>query len=175
MPPTDSVTENHYFSLSCLLYPHVRTTPNFTAFGYYEHHWPQEMYLSPTSPLVHEIQFPEGFDIATTPLVSFRRSDLLLTKPQIVGIHESLHPERAGKDDFRLFGDELVIDVPPIEYLRLFTAPLPEANYGTLIVSTAGHWTMGTLWGLHDPSMPHSGFSNILEMFEESMSAWTAD
>lgn len=132
------------------------------------------MYLSPTSPLVHDLQFPEGFDIATTPLVTFRRSDMLFTKAELTHIHNALHPERAAAvENFELFGGDLVIDVPAVEYLRLFTAPLPEANYGTLVVSTGGHWTPWTLYGLHNDPAPHSDEASVFGLFEESMMAWS--
>lgn len=65
------------FSLSCMLYPHVIHTPTFPKFEgkAVDSHLalPQELYLNPESPLVASIKFPPHFDIAKTPLVSFRR------------------------------------------------------------------------------------------------------
>lgn len=69
----DSISENHFFSLSCMLYPHVKTTPDYNAPNYYDHGYQQDLFLEKTSPLVPYLRFPKDFDIDTTPLVTFRR------------------------------------------------------------------------------------------------------
>ncbi|KAI0338215.1 hypothetical protein BDW22DRAFT_1363087 [Trametopsis cervina] len=169
----DSVTEGHFFSLSCSLFPHVRATPNYTENPYFDRAWPQNLYLNPQSPLVQYLQLPEGFDIAQTPLVTFRRVDLLLTQDHLRQLYAQLHPERASQPGFELFGGDAVWEMAPAEYLGMLTAPLPEANYGTLIVSTAGHWTVGTMPGLKDTHMRGEGIDNVIEFFAESMKEWS--
>jgi len=168
----DSVSEGHFFSLSCLLYPHVRATPNYTENPYFDRAWPQNLYLNPDSPLVSSLHPPEGFNISLTPLVTFRRVDLLLTQDQLRDVHRNLHPDEAFRPDFQLFGDEPVWELLPTEYLDMLTAPLPEANYGTLVASTAGHWTVGTISGLKNTSLPGDGIQNVMEFFGEAMGVW---
>ncbi|THG94674.1 hypothetical protein EW026_g6840 [Hermanssonia centrifuga] len=168
----DSVTENHFFSLSCLLYPHVIATPNYTLNPYWDRAWPQNLYLNPDSPLVPYLKPPAGFNMSITPLVTFRRVDLMLTQEQLTDVYHSLHPEQAQNEQFQLFGGDQVWELPPSEYLSLFTAPLPEANYGTLITSTAGHWTVGTIPGLKNDNLPGSGIQNVIDFFEDAMQVW---
>ncbi|KDQ55677.1 hypothetical protein JAAARDRAFT_133460 [Jaapia argillacea MUCL 33604] len=168
----DSMTENHFFSLSCILYPHVIATPNYTENPYYDRAWAQHLYLSPSSPLVSALSFPPGFDITITPLVTFRRIDLLLSQPELVGLHHKLHAdEESLTDNYTLFSDETTWNMSPSEYMPIFLAPLPEANYGTLIVSTGGHWTTTLFQGYRDESLTSSGYGilNLLSFFRESM------
>jgi hypothetical protein len=71
----DSVTQQHFFSLSCILYPDVIATPTFEEDKIHDRDsalW-QHLYLSPQSPLIHSIKFPDEFEIGLTPLVSFKR------------------------------------------------------------------------------------------------------
>ncbi|OCH87641.1 hypothetical protein OBBRIDRAFT_735813 [Obba rivulosa] len=165
----DSVTENHFFSLSCLLYPHVRATPNYTENPYFDRAWPQNLYLDPTSELIPYLSFPPGFNISTTPLVTFRRVDLLLEKDEIEDIyHEMHHPP----PEFQLFSEEKYWSMSPKEYMQILYSPLPRANYGTLIVSTGGHWTTTLLGGLRNQTAPGHGIDAVLELFKESMVAW---
>ncbi|GJE90055.1 hypothetical protein PsYK624_061780 [Phanerochaete sordida] len=168
----DSVTENHFFSLSCLLYPHVIATPNYTLNPYWDRAWPQNLYLNPKSPLVEKLQLPEGFNISVTPLVTFRRVDLLLSSDQLVELYRTTQPYHASQENFDLLGGDQVWEIPPSEYLSIFTAPLPQANYGTMIVSTAGHWTPGTFHGLRDPDLPFDGIENVLAFFSDAMAVW---
>ncbi|KAI0784629.1 hypothetical protein C8Q75DRAFT_375836 [Abortiporus biennis] len=167
----DSVTENHFFSLSCLLSPHVRATPNYTENPWFERDWFQHLYLSPASPLVDSIHLPSGFDIATTPLVTFRRVDLLLSGEQLTNLYRKLYQPSA---DFPLFSDELYWTLPPSDYLSVFQKPLPEGNYGTLIVNTAGHWSTNLLAGFLADTMPenHLGMAGVLQFFEKAMTLW---
>lgn len=155
-----------------MLYPHVRATPNYTENPYWDRAWPQNLYLNPDSPLVDELHFPEGFNISITPLVTFRRVDLLLTQEQLQDLYHNTQPYHAAQKDFNLLGGDQVWEFAPSEYLSLFTAPLPEANYGTMIVSTAGHWTVGTFPGLRDDSMLGEGIGNVLDFFEDAMRVW---
>ena len=66
------MTENHFFSLSCILHPHVIATPDYTG-PEYDRGYPQNLYLDPDSSLIPSLHFPPGFSIERTPLVSFRR------------------------------------------------------------------------------------------------------
>ena len=166
------MTENHFFSLSCLLYPHVIATPNYTLNPYFDRAWPQNLYLNPESPLVEKLNPPEGFNISLTPLVTFRRVDLLLTTEQLENIYHTVEPQHTSQQGFSLLGGDQVWEIPPSEYLALFTAPLPAANYGTLVVSTAGHWTVGTFSGLKDDSLPFGGIDRVLALFTDAMPLW---
>ncbi|KAI0784627.1 hypothetical protein C8Q75DRAFT_778140 [Abortiporus biennis] len=170
----DSVTENHFFSLSCILYPHVRATPNYTENPYFERHWPQNLYLREDSPLIPSLNFPVGFNLSVTPLVTFRRVDLLLSGEQLEQLHRETYHD---KDDFQLFSKELYWSMAPSEYLEIFQKPLPEANYGTLIVSTAGHWTTTLMSGFRDESKENDGYGidNVLKFFRVAMKKWADD
>ncbi|KAJ7179576.1 hypothetical protein C8R46DRAFT_1325242, partial [Mycena filopes] len=160
----DSITEGHFFSLSCVLAPHVRATPNYLENPYFDRAWPQNLYLDPDSPLISELTFPKGFSIAETPLVTFRRVDLLFEKHQLVELHREMYSEAAN---FSLFSDEAVWTLDPAEYLGLFTAPLPRGNYKTM-VSTAGHWTTGLFSGYRN----ESGIAGVIGFFGHAMRKW---
>ncbi|KAG8885058.1 hypothetical protein FRB98_002017 [Tulasnella sp. 332] len=133
----DSVTEEHFFSTSCTLYPHVIATPDYTGRYDWDRAWPQNLYLNPNSPLVSRIKFPEGFEIEKTPLLTFRRVDLLFNRTEIVSIHNG---GRTPPTNATLFGEEASWDMSPADYFPIFLSPFP-LNYHTLIVSTGGHWS----------------------------------
>ena len=172
----DSVTENHFFSLSCLLYPHVRATPDYVANPYFDRGWPQHLYLEPSSPLVKSISFPPGFDIHTTPLVTFRRVDLLFEQPQLDALYHSLHPDSSYvAANESIFSSEAAWNVSPEEYVKIFTSPLPQGNYATMVVSTGGHWTTTLFAGLKDTSMFKDGIENVVGFFSEAMEAWARE
>lgn len=160
----DSITDNQFFSLSCILYPHVIGPEN-----------ENQLYLNPASPLISEFNFPEGFDIATTPLVSFRRLDLLYDLQELVDHYQELYNP---PPDFTLFNDNKppAYSFSPKEYIPMFTAPLPLGGYSTLITSTAGHWTPGTFRGLLDSSKPESGsgMDKITDFFRHVATRWAA-
>lgn len=156
-----------------MLYPHVIATPNYTLNPYFDRAWPQNLYLNPKSPLVNKLHPPLGFNISTTPLVTFRRVDLLLTEEQLSELYRTTNPEKAAQENFQLMaGGDQAWEILPSEYLSIFTAPLPEANYGTMVVSTAGHWTVTTLPGLKDDSMRKQGIDNVLNFFSDAMKVW---
>ena len=193
----DSVTENHFFSLSCLLWPHVIATPDYTKSNSFDRAWPQHLYLNPASPLLeddahvlitghragHEarrrIELPEGFDIAKTPLVSFRRIDLLFSPKELETMHKELHPEYyQANASFKLFEEEAVWSISPEEYLDVFTQEVPLGRYRTMVVSTAGHWTMGLFKGYNvegaktENGGPVYGYDGLLTFFGEAMEKW---
>lgn len=72
---TDSISEEHFFSLSCLLYDHVTALPVLPEFAASpaDRVQPQHLYLRADSPLMASLEFPPGFELDTTPLVGFRR------------------------------------------------------------------------------------------------------
>jgi hypothetical protein len=175
------VTENHFFSLSCTLYPHVRATPNYTENPYFDRAWPQNLYLNPGSPLVKTLSLPEGFDVAETPLVTFRRNDLLLTRAELEALHRAKHPEMyenagsgAGKDGFALFSGEQYWSQSPREYFEWFTAPAPM-RYGTLFTNTGGHWTTSLFAGFHEEDAEGHGIRPMLDFFGSAMERWARE
>lgn len=61
--------------------------------------------------------------------------------------------------------------------MDMFTAPLPEANYATMVVSTGGHWTTTLLSGFRDESKADSGYGidDIIKFFGIAMKKWATD
>ncbi|KAG2127491.1 hypothetical protein DEU56DRAFT_528860 [Suillus clintonianus] len=186
----DSITENHFFSLSCLLYPHVRATPNYTENPYFDRAWQQNLYLSPSSPIIPEIAMPEGFSIENTPLVSFRRVDLLLNGTELDAIYhssaffdeptdfDSEDPSSQPNRTESLFSDEAFWSLSPSEYMPTFLDSPPDANYGTLVVSTAGHWTTTVFGAFRDDDAGEDagyGIQNVLAFFKVAMRAWAEE
>ena len=169
----DSVTENHFFSISCMLFPHVLGSPNYTENPYFDRGWPQHLHLNPDSPLVTRLKFPPGFDIFTTPLVTFRRIDLLFSQQELIDIYHSANPD--APRNIKLFSDERVWTDSPSEYLQVFTAPLPQANYRTLVASTGGHWTTTLFSGFQDERAEGNGIREVLKIFETAMPRWAQD
>ncbi|KAI0041294.1 hypothetical protein FA95DRAFT_710773 [Auriscalpium vulgare] len=174
----DSITENHFFSLSCVLYPHVRATPIYDAHSSFDRAWPQNLYLNPASPLISSLSLPPGFSIEQTPLVTFRRIDLLLSQADLRDLHRAHHPDTYAQNaSFDLFSDEPTWSMSPSEYMPMFLAPLPEARYSTLIASTAGHWTTTLFAGYHNSSEEEvgHGVKALLPFFGEAMDSWAGD
>lgn len=173
----DSMTENHFFSLSCLMYPHVRATPIYDQNAGYDRAWPQNIYLSPNSPLILTLRFPPGFSIERTPLVTFRRVDLLLSEPELISLHASHYSDLYDADPaFRLFADDVPVwTLSPSYYMPIFTSPLPDANYAAMVVSTAGHWTTMKFLGYRDENRPGSGIAGVLDFFAVSMQWWASE
>ncbi|KAH7869195.1 uncharacterized protein C8R40DRAFT_1155648, partial [Lentinula edodes] len=166
----DSITEGHFFSISCLLYPHVLATPDYVQNPYFDRAWPQHMYLNPSSPVLPTLQYPPGFNISTTPLITFRRVDLLLSTSELEILHREKHPEMYEEDgvgnNFTLFSDEAVWSLSPSTYIEnLFLLPPPYGNYANLIVSTAGHWTTSMFSG-------YASIDGLISFFAEAMHAW---
>ncbi|KAG6836543.1 hypothetical protein H0H93_006923 [Arthromyces matolae] len=170
----DSITEGHFFSLSCILYPHVIATPTYTPNSYFDRAWPQNLYLNPESPLLKDIFIPGDFDIEKTPLVTFRRIDLLMNKEELERIHANLHPDTV--ENFSLFSEEATWNMSPTEYLPLFF----ENGYSTLVVSTGGHWTT-TLFGGYGVNAPlafegaNRAIDGVIDFFEHAMRKWATD
>jgi hypothetical protein len=215
----DSISEGHFFSLSCSLFPHVIATPNYEGGGSFDRAWPQNMYLNPESPLIQTLSLPTGFNISTTPLVTFRRVDLLWTQEELEKMHQEWYPEKYparpphsngnppikdsgldldadadvdiemelngatketnannGPPPFKLFSEEATWSLSPSEYVSIFTNSLPESNYGTLIISTAGHWTTTLFSGYRDESKESEGYGidGLIEFFGKAMDRWVS-
>ncbi|KAH7889035.1 hypothetical protein F5I97DRAFT_2006482 [Phlebopus sp. FC_14] len=178
----DSISENHFFSLSCLLYPHVRATPNYTENPYYDRAWSQNLYLSPTSPLLAELNYPANFSIESTPLATFRRVDLLLSKDDLDSLFRSTLRTEADEEDptgavtpKSLFSEEQTWSLSPSEYMPMFLASPPDGNYGTLIVSTAGHWTTTLMSAFRDDDAGEDagfGIEGVKAFFRVAMRTW---
>jgi hypothetical protein len=138
-----------------------------------------------------KLSLPPGFDIAKTPLVTFRRNDLLYSKEELETMHKELHPEfyKSTTNDsapFKLFGEEAVWTIPPSTYLTdIFLSP--TSHYRTLIVSTAGHWTTNLFAGYNKGKNPAEeeenleekkegdpvyGYDGLVGFFAEAMQRW---
>jgi hypothetical protein len=130
--------------------------------------------LNPSSPLIPTLSLPVNFSIEHTPLVTFRRIDLLLNKTELIDLHKEIYNP---PDNFELFSKEQFWSLSPKEYMPMFLAPLPEANYGTIIASTGGHWTTTVLRGLRDESKKDTGYGieGVLEFFNHAMKKWATD
>lgn len=174
----DSITEGHFFSLSCMLFPHVIATPTYTPNSYFDRAWPQNLYLNPDSPLLRpstpthkQLTLPPGFNISTTALVTFRRIDLLFTQLELVDIHNVVHPN--PPTNFSLFSEEAAWSISPSEYMPLFL----KGGYSTMVVSTAGHWTT-TLFGAYGDDAPvklenaRQGLDGVIDFFGHAMRKW---
>ncbi|KIJ60062.1 hypothetical protein HYDPIDRAFT_99472 [Hydnomerulius pinastri MD-312] len=178
----DSITENHFFSLSCLLYPHVRATPNYTENPWFDRAWAQNLYLSPTSPLLAELDYPANFSVESTPLVTFRRVDLLMNKEDLESLYHSTLRSEADEQDPSahnttkpLFSEESTWSMSPSEYMPTLLSSPPEANYGTLVVSTGGHWTTTLMSAFRDEEAGEDagfGIEGVKAFFKVAMRTW---
>ena len=106
--------------------------------------------------------------------MTFRRVDLLLSQKELEDLHRKLYNPPSN---FSLFSDEKFWSLSPKEYMPLFTSPTPEGNYGTLVASTAGHWTTTLLHGFRDESKANSGYGidKVLDFFEQAMKMWAKE
>ena len=56
-----------------------------------------------------KLSFPKGFDVARTPLVTFRLIDLLLSKDELISVHKPSQPKNVVTlDDTDLFSDDVM-------------------------------------------------------------------
>ncbi|EJD41251.1 hypothetical protein AURDEDRAFT_90398 [Auricularia subglabra TFB-10046 SS5] len=165
----DSLTEGHFFSLSCILHPHVRAEPLYRPGESFYRAWAQSLYLLPTSPLARTLRFPPGFDIEQTPLATFRRVDAILAPEELLPLYARVAPDRVKSDNpdpEALYGNlqEALFNLDSSEVLALFTSP-PPLNFGTLIISTGAHWTQSVFGALH-------GYEEILEFLGHTARLW---
>ncbi|GAA5915952.1 hypothetical protein JCM6882_000189 [Rhodosporidiobolus microsporus] len=136
----DSLSEQHFFSLGCTLFPHVEVR-------WGEGWWEQLMFLRPDSPLATSLSFPPAFSISSTPLITNLRTDHGFSKDELRTIYEST-PQAALIPSSKLFTDYPVQSPPVEEYLdRFFSHPSTTGNwssserYQALLFSTAAHFT----------------------------------
>ncbi|EGO00375.1 hypothetical protein SERLA73DRAFT_168148 [Serpula lacrymans var. lacrymans S7.3] len=173
----DSISEGHFFSLSCTLFPHVIATPNYTQNPYFDRAWPQHLYLSPSSPLIPLLQkegFPPGYSIADTPLVTFRRVDLLMSQEELNELYARRTPTPLSSQPNR-HGPLSPLRIPPPSSLSPLPLPPSHLHYSTLILSTAGHWTTTLLHAFRDESLGDDagyGIAGVLGFFERAMAVW---
>lgn len=162
----DSVTEGHFFSMSCSLFPHVRAVPDYKSNEQWDRSWTQHLYFYRDSPLLSNITVPEGFDIDATPLVTFRRSDLILPRSEITAVHRKMYGRASS---FVLFGGEEPYEVSIKNQTDMFIG----GSYATMVISTAGHWRAQTLTAYADDSQPNGlNLNGILDLFEASIREW---
>jgi len=99
-----------------------------------------------------------------------------LSQTELEDLHRKEHPELyVPPNNFTLFSDERAWSLSPTDYMRIFTAPLPQARYATLILSTAGHWTTTLMSGFRDePAGQDAGFgiTSVLDFFGVAMRRW---
>lgn len=144
------------------------------------------MFLSPTSPLIHELRFPRDFSIENTPLVTFRRVDLLLSKDELQTLYQNAYPSNTKEQDpsdtndttKSLFSDESTWSLSPSEYMPIFLSSPPEGNFGTLVVSTAGHWTTTLMSAFHDDDAGEAagyGIEGVKAFFRLAMRSWAEE
>jgi len=99
--------------------------------------------------------------------------DLLLGKSDLTELWKDFP---GGNHSRGLFdGGEDVWDLDPSVYVPVFLASLPEANYRSMILSSAGHWTVGTLPGFKDESDPSNvhAYSEMLDFYQIVTDNWT--
>ena len=165
----DSVSENHFFSLSCILGSHVVGFPNYTKTPNFDRKWAQHLYLNPASPLLSKITLPAGFNISGTPLVTSRRSDILFSADEIDALYrETEHGKQLGANGTPFTStDRRTITVPIDEYIGEFLAPLPKSWYSTLIIATGAHWTP-----YHFSKMVPNDEAGVAEFFKVVSRRW---
>ncbi|KAF8513175.1 hypothetical protein BU17DRAFT_53470 [Hysterangium stoloniferum] len=158
----DSISDGHFFTISCILYPHVRADPEYP----FDRDGKQHLYLSRSSSLITQLKYPSGFDIDKTPLVTFQRVDLLLGKATLKALYLNKSSSASPPE---LFSEQLVWAPDPAIYLPFFLGTLPY-NYQTLILNTAGHWVTSLFMGFanHNESEGY-GLAPLLEFFGDAM------
>ncbi|GAA5895868.1 hypothetical protein JCM5296_006688 [Sporobolomyces johnsonii] len=128
----DSLSEQHFFSLGCTLFPHVEVR---WGVGWQE----QFMYLNPNSPALASLVLPANFSIEKTPIISQFRTDHGFEKQELYDIYAAT-PQANVTPASQLF-TSYPVQSPPIDnYFQHFTDP--ANHYSTLIFSTAGHYTV---------------------------------
>ncbi|KZV92261.1 hypothetical protein EXIGLDRAFT_614623 [Exidia glandulosa HHB12029] len=165
----DSLTEGHFFSISCMLHPHVRATPDYVVGTDYDRGWPQNLYLLPNSSFARSLRFPPGFSFEHTPLVTYRRVDVIMAPEELLPLYARVAPDKtksANPEIRELYGniEEVVFNAHSAEVLALFTSP-PPLNYGALILSSGAHWTDTVFGALESPS-------EIISFFGATVAHW---
>ena len=89
----DSLGRQHFFAVGCDLGRHVKWRMDEEPEEDVKLR-SQHLFLNPESPLLRQLRLPAGFNIQTTPLVTFMRVDLLFSKAEMLQI---LERENSGK------------------------------------------------------------------------------
>lgn len=97
-----------------------------------------------------------------------------MSQEEIIALHKEHY---SPPDVFSLYSEEQVWSPSPSEYLQLFFAPLPEANYHTLVVSTAGHWSLNQMIGFQTLGSSRQdedwdGIHELVNFFRTAMTRW---
>ncbi|BGP21032.1 hypothetical protein JCM10213_002933 [Rhodosporidiobolus nylandii] len=84
----DSISEQHFFSLSCALYPHVKASWPFPPMSEWKQIKEEHLFLDPEGPLVSSgrLRVPEGWDWEGSAVVSHVRSDHGLSPLELVDL-----------------------------------------------------------------------------------------
>ncbi|KAH7097966.1 hypothetical protein BKA62DRAFT_714672 [Auriculariales sp. MPI-PUGE-AT-0066] len=167
----DETTEQQFFSLSCLLHPHVRASPTFPSWGGWKASWPQFLYLNLADPWAKslvESHMPIGFRPELTPLVSYLRVDLLFSKPELADVGAwTSHPTADPTTFFSGDGGE-VFTQSALDWLGAYDAKYPAGKYNTLVLSSGGHWVPSLFKGLP------GGSPEVLRLWRVAMHLLTA-
>ncbi|GAA5988650.1 hypothetical protein JCM10908_003659 [Rhodotorula pacifica] len=150
----DSLSEGHFMSLSCLLYPHVRALWPYPPMSEWHQIKEEHLLLDKESPLVQEgrVLVPEGWDWDGRPLVSHVRTDHGLAPIELIEVYDDLRssassssPTNASSRFSELtspsalsYRSSLLTDVetfsPTLDYmLSLFLRPSSSRNVTTEI------------------------------------------
>ncbi|GAA5900939.1 hypothetical protein JCM8208_007570 [Rhodotorula glutinis] len=91
----DSLSEQQFFSLGCLLFPHVRAQWPYPPMSEWRQIKEEHLFLDPVGPLVASgrLIVPEGFDFDGSPVVSHVRTDHGLAPSELVDIYASFHEQ----------------------------------------------------------------------------------
>ncbi|GAA5847289.1 hypothetical protein JCM9279_000223 [Rhodotorula babjevae] len=89
----DSLSEQHFFSLGCLLFPHVRALWPMPPMSMWKQIKEEHLFLDPASPLLASgrLSVPEGFDFDGSPVISHVRTDHGLAPSELVDVYSSFH------------------------------------------------------------------------------------
>ncbi|TKA52847.1 hypothetical protein B0A53_04543 [Rhodotorula sp. CCFEE 5036] len=150
----DSLSEGHFMSLSCTLFPHVRAVWPYPAMSEWRQIKEEHLLLSRESPLVAagRLVVPDDWDWDGTPLVSHVRTDHGLAPIELVQAYEDLRSSPPNETSrfaellspaSRANPQPLLTDVetfsPTLDYmLELFLRPSGPRNITTEISPSYG-------------------------------------
>lgn len=150
----DSLSEGHFMSLSCTLFPHVRAVWPYPAMSEWRQIKEEHLLLSRESPLIAagKLVVPDDWDWDGTPLVSHVRTDHGLAPIELVRTYKDLHASPPNETSrfvelispaSRANLQPLLTDVetfsPTLDYmLELFLRPSGPRNITTEISPSYG-------------------------------------
>ncbi|GJN94628.1 hypothetical protein Rhopal_007711-T1 [Rhodotorula paludigena] len=119
----DSLSEEHFFSLSCMLFPHVKGNWPYPFMTRNEWQFKEEhLLLDASSPLIHSgrLRVPEQWDYEGSPLISHVRSDHGFDAEEILRLYTTVtSPSRPAA--FSTLYPTLTSLVPHDEPIQLFS------------------------------------------------------